>query len=184
MLRNTLTTWGSAAKTLHWGLALLVILQIALGLLAISWYRSPAKIELFVWHKSIGMLILALMLLRVLWRCVNPTPLLPATMPRLERHLAGASHLLLYLSLLALPLSGWVVSSASNIPFRLFWLWPLPAIVAPDKALEHAAETVHLTAVVVLCALLVLHIGAALRHHFVLRDNILRRMLPGNAARQ
>jgi cytochrome b561 len=179
MLRNTDLSWGAAAKLLHWSVAALVFAQIALGRAAVSWRLSPTKLDLFVLHKSIGVLILLLMIIRVAWRAVNTAPSLPADMRPMERRAAHASHLLLYLLLLVMPLTGWLVTSAANIPFRIFWLIPLPAIAGPDKALADAAARIHFVLFVLLSLLLAAHIGAALRHHFVKHDDVLKRMLPG-----
>lgn len=179
MMRNTAESWGTVARLLHWLVAVLVIVQIGLGWAAVAWRLSPLKLDLFVLHKSFGLVVLLLMLLRLLWRLAGPAPALPAGMSGLQRAAAGLSHLLLYLVLLALPLSGWVLSSAANIPFRVFWRLPLPALVAPDKAVETAAAAVHLGLVLALSALLLLHVGAALWHHFVRRDTVLTRMLTG-----
>ena len=179
MLRNTDLSWGAPAKLLHWAVAALVLAQIALGWAAVSWRLSPTKLDLFVWHKSTGMLILALMVVRVAWRLVNVAPSLPADMRPLERRGARASHLLLYLLLLALPVTGWIVNSAANIPFRMFWLIPVPAVVEPDEAVADAVARAHFLLFVVLSLLLALHIGAALRHHFLKRNDVLVRMLPG-----
>ncbi len=182
MLRNTDQSWGTPAKLLHWVVAVLVLAQICLGWAAVSWRLSPTKLDLFVWHKSIGMLILLLMLMRLVWRSVNVAPSLPAGMVPLERLAARLSHLLLYMLLFLMPLTGWIISSAANIPFRIFWLVPLPAIVQPDKVLADEVGRVHLALFIVLSLLLVVHIGAALRHHFVKRDDVLKRMLPGQAS--
>lgn len=179
MLRNTADSWGGLAKLLHWLLALLVFGQLALGWAAVLWRLSPLKLDLFVLHKSFGLVVLVLMLPRLLWRLLNPTPLLPAAMPRWQRHAARVSHGLLYLLLLLLPLSGWVLSSAADIPFRVFWLWPLPALVAPDEAVEDTAAALHFVLVVLLGLVLSAHVGAALWHHYRLRDEVLVRMLPG-----
>jgi cytochrome b561 len=179
MLRNTDLSWGAPAKLLHWAVAALVFAQIALGWAAVSWRLSPTKLDLFVWHKSTGMLILALMVVRVAWRLGNVAPSLPADMGPLERRGAHASHLLLYLLLVALPLTGWIVNSAANVPFRMFWLLPLPDIAAPDKAVADAAARAHYLLFVALSLLLAVHIGAALRHHFAKRNDVLVRMLPG-----
>lgn len=179
MLRNTEQAWGVPAKLLHWALAALVLVQICLGWVAVSWRLSPTKLDLFVWHKSIGLLILLLMLVRIAWRSVNVTPALPAAMAPLERGAARLSHVLLYVLLLVMPVTGWIINSAANIPFRIFWLIPLPAIVQPDKALADATARVHLALFIVLALLLVVHIGAALRHHFVKHNDVLTRMLPG-----
>jgi cytochrome b561 len=179
MLRNTDLSWGAAAKLLHWLVAALVFVQIALGLAAVNWRLSPTKLDLFVLHKSIGMLVLLLMVLRMAWRAVNTAPSPPTHMRPLERGAAHASHLLLYVLLLVIPLTGWLVTSAANIPFRIFWLLPLPAIAEPDKALADAAARMHFVLFVVLSLLLAAHIGAALRHHFLKHDDVLKRMLPG-----
>jgi len=178
MLRNDADSWGAPAKLFHWGMAALIAAQIALGLLAAAWRLSPTKIELFFWHKSTGMLILLLMALRLAWRLANPTPELPSGMPAWERAAARSSHALLYFLMVALPLTGWIVNSASNIPFRVFWTIPLPAIVAPDKAVADAFALVHRGLFVLLVLVLAAHIAAALRHHFVKRNAVLERMLP------
>ena len=179
MLRNASNSWGAPAKLFHWVMAALILAQIALGLMAANWRLSPTKIELFFWHKSTGMLILAFVGLRILWRLANPTPGLPADMAGWERAAARLSHLLLYALMIALPVTGWIVNSASNVPFRIFWLIPLPAIVAPDEPTADLVAWVHGGLAALLALVLVAHIGAALRHHFVKRDTVLGRMLPG-----
>lgn len=179
MLRNTVLSWGAPAKLLHWAVAALVFVQIPLGLAAVSWRLSPTKLDLFVWHKSTGMLILVLMVIRVVWRSANVAPSLPADMRPLERLAAHLSHLLLYLVLLLMPVTGWIVNSAANIPFRMFRLIPIPPIVEPNKTMADAAARVHLVLLVVLSLLLVVHIGAALQHHFLKRNDVLMRMLLG-----
>jgi cytochrome b561 len=178
MLRNTELSWGTPAKLLHWTVAALVFLQIALGWAAVTWRLSPTKLDLFVFHKSIGMLVLVLMVVRVAWRAVNNAPSLPADMGPLERRSAHASHLLLYVLLLFMPVTGWIVTSAANIPLRIFWMIPLPPVVEPDKPMADAAASIHLVLFVVLSLLLALHIAAALRHHFFRHDDVLARMLP------
>jgi len=181
-LRNTDRAWGSIARCFHWLVAALILGQFALGWIADSWRRSPVKVDLFVWHKSLGILVLALVLLRLVWRLFDRTPALPAAMPLWERHAAAASHAMLYLLMLALPLSGWVINSAANFPLKLFWLVPLPPIVPPGKAMQELAEAVHNGLFWGMVALLLLHVTAALRHHFVKRDAVLRRMLLGDVA--
>ena len=184
MLRNTDHSWGAPAKLLHWAVALLVLVQCALGWMAVSWRMSPAKLDLFVWHKSIGVMILLLMMARLVWRALNVSPLLPAHMSAVERFAAHFSHALLYVLLLLMPVTGWVINSAANIPFKIFWLMPLPALVLPDSALAEAAKRVHFGVFVVLVLVVLVHVGAALRHHFINRDTVLTRMLPkGGGAR-
>src|SRR5712691_862643 len=179
MLRNTADSWGAPAKWFHWVMAALILAQITLGVMAASWRLSPTKIELFFWHKSTGALILVLVVLRLVWRLANPAPALPSGTPAWERAAARSIHLLLYVLMIALPVTGWIVNSASNIPFRIFWLVPLPAIVAPDKSTADLVALVHRGLAALLALVLVAHIGAALRHHFVKRNTVLIRMLPG-----
>lgn len=184
MLRNSSDSWGAPARLLHWIMAALLLAQIALGWAAASWRVSPLKLDLFVWHKSTGLVILALALLRLLWRLVNPTPALPAGTPPWERRAARASHALLYGLMIGMPLTGWFLNSAANIPFRIFWQVPLPAIARPDEAAAELAARVHFSLFVLLAALLLVHVGAALRHHFAKRNDVLARMLTGAGARQ
>lgn len=171
-------SWNGVVKFLHWLVALLVFTQFALGWLAATWRLSPTKLDLFVWHKSIGMLVLVLVLLRLVWRLATPTPPLPAGMPAWERAAAHGSHVLLYVVMLGMPLSGWVVNSASGVPFKVFWRLPLPPITAVDRHVAEVASLVHFSLGLLLAAILLVHIGAALRHHFIQRDNVLTRMLP------
>lgn len=145
--------------------------------MAVSWHLSPTKLELFVWHKSIGLLVLVLVLVRSGWRLANRAPLPPPDTALWERRAARAVHALLYAVMLALPLSGWVINSAANVPLRVFGWFRLPAIVPPDEALAEAAEQVHFALFLALALLLVIHIGAALRHHLVKRNEVLVRML-------
>src|SRR5512136_1295175 len=143
MPRDDIDSWGAPAKLFHWVMAALIFSQIALGLAAVGWRISPTKLNLFVWHKSTGLLILALLALRLLWRFSHRAPALPGEMPLWERTGARLSHFLLYALMIALPLTGWVISSASNVPFKIFWAIPLPAITAPDKAVTDLFATIH-----------------------------------------
>ena len=175
MWRNSTEGWGALSKSLHWLIAVLIAVQVVLGGIASDLKLSPLKLDLFVWHKSIGMLVLLLVLLRLGWRLGQPVPR-PAEVSPLLRRLAALTHFLLYGLLLLIPLSGWVVNSAAGIPLKLFWLVPLPDITAADDALKESAAEVHEVAVALLLALLALHVAAALWHQFVRRDGILRRM--------
>jgi cytochrome b561 len=178
-LRNTDAGWGAPAKLLHWTVAILVFVQIPLGWAAVNWRLSPTKLDLYVWHKSLGMLILALMVVRIAWRMGNVAPTLPAGMPPMERAAARWNHLLLYLLLVLMPVTGWIINSAANVPFRIFWLIPLPALVDSNKALADATARVHFALFLALSLLLLIHVVAALRHHFLKRSDVLVRMLPG-----
>jgi cytochrome b561 len=178
LLRNSDEAWGSVARTLHWLVAAAILVQIPLGLAAVNWRLSPTKLDLFVLHKSLGLAILAVVAVRLAWRAVGTVPALPATMSVRERRAANASHALLYLAMLSVPISGWVASSAANVPFRWFWRVPVPVLAAPDEALAQLAGRVHLVLWIVLVVLVAVHVAAALWHHYVRRDDVLARMLP------
>jgi cytochrome b561 len=177
--KNTEYAWGAVAKAFHWLLAIVILGQLALGKVAEEASLSPLKLDLFVWHKSIGVTILVLVMLRITWRLRNPPPAPVPGDGRWETLLAKAGHTLLYVLMFAVPLSGWWVSDSSRIPFRAYWLVPMPDLIPADRAMQELAEDVHGTLIWILLAVVVVHIAAALRHHFWLRNETLRRMLPG-----
>jgi cytochrome b561 len=177
------SSWSATAKFLHWLVAVLIFLQFALGYLAKGWSLSPTKLDLFVWHKSTGIVILTLVLLRLLLRLGASAPALPEDTPAWERAAARSSQLLLYVFMISLPLSGWIINSAAGIPFKIFWWLELPPLGQADKQVATLTAYVHFWLGVVFAALVVVHISAALRHHFVKRDSVLRRMLPMGSMR-
>jgi cytochrome b561 len=181
-LRNSTQRWGTIAQFLHWSVALLVIGAACVGLLMDELPNSPDKIKVYALHKSVGITILALVVLRLLWRLIDRRPPLPPTMPRWQRALSSLTHGLLYLMLLVMPLSGWLYNSASNFALQWFWLFNLPALSGPDRELRHLAHDIHETGIYVLAVLFALHVAAALKHHFVDRDATLARMTPGLSA--
>ncbi len=177
-VRNTTTRWGAISKGLHWLVVLLVIGQFVLANLADGLPPGMAKLGMLARHKSVGLTVLALALLRLLWRISQPTPSLPPAMPVLQKRLAQGTHVLLYGLLLAMPLSGWLMSSAKNYPVSWFGLFQLPDLVAPSEGAYRGLHGAHeaLAGLLVLTALL--HLLGALKHHFLDRDDVLRRMLP------
>ena len=145
---------------------------------------APDTFALYQWHKSFGFLVLALAVLRLAWRFANPSPGLPDGMPAIERIAAHLGHAGLYALLLALPLSGWLMVSASpwGIPTVLFEVLPVPHLPVPEalggKAeAEAVLKELHEVLGFALLALVVLHVAAALKHHFINRDTVLRRMV-------
>lgn len=176
--RSDTTRWGSVAKFFHWTIALFVIGLLVGGLTMTDMKVSPDKFKLYALHKSFGITVLVLMLLRFAWRGVDPRPQDVAGMAPVVAFAAHAVHRLLYVALLAMPISGWVYNSASNFPLQWFGLVQLPAIVGPDKDLKELAHGVHEFLAWTLIALLLAHIAGALKHHFIDRDDTLRRMLP------
>lgn len=178
MLRNTLEKWGSVAKALHWLVVLLVIGQFALASIAEDLPLGMQKIALLARHKSLGITILALAAARVPWRLLNPTPAPPAHSKTWERRLAGSVHVGLYASLFLLPLSGWMMSSARNFPVSWFGLVTLPDLVGADPRRYELLHDVHEALATLLLAFAAAHVVGALRHHFLQKDDVLRRMLP------
>ena len=178
--------YNAIAVLLHWTIAALILVQIGLG-----WYmndvlpdHSPAQDRIQTLHISVGLSTLLLILVRVGWRLAKPPPPLPAGTPAWERLLAGASHLLFYLLMLALPLTGWALVSARHEPFGFWGLgWPaLPGLGFLEGRQHHDAretlQSVHTTFLIwIVWANLVLHVAGALKHQFDGRP-VLWRMLP------
>lgn len=178
MLRNSAKAWGFVAMGLHWLLAVLIVGQFVLGAVAADMSVSPFKLDLFVWHKSFGVTILLLVMLRLGWRLTNRAPGLPTSVPTHERQLARINHGLLYGLMIAVPLSGWIVSDTSRIPFRIFWSIPTPDLLPVNREVSELAAGVHETLVVLMIVLVAVHVLAAFRHHFVKHNDVLLRMLP------
>jgi len=178
MLRNTPSSYGSIAKLLHWSIVVLIITQLVLGISADDLPNGLRKLELLAWHKSFGMLILMLALVRLAWRYANPRPAPPADMPRWQRLAAVGTHRLLYALILLQPLTGWLMSSYKNYPVSFFGLFQWPDLVAPDAGMHELFEEVHEWLARLLVTVAIIHASAALYHHFGRRDDVLRRMLP------
>ncbi len=185
-LRNSETRFGLVAVSLHWLVALLFIVMLALGVtmtrLALT---DPLTFPLYQLHKSIGATIFMLVVARVGWRAANMQPPLPTSLKPYERLLARMTHLGLYAALVLMPFTGWVVVSASSlgIPTVLYGVLRLPHIgfiaASPDKAvIETIASWTHASIAAAAAALVALHIAAALWHHVIQRDDVLTRMLP------
>jgi cytochrome b561 len=177
-IRNTTRRWGAVAQLFHWLIVLGIVAQFTLATLFDDLPAGAKKLTLLSRHKSIGITILMLALLRLLWRRANPTPALPPALKPWERSLAKLTHVLLYVLLFAVPVSGWLMSSARGFPVSWFGLWQLPDLVPKDKPLYESLVTVHTALAWTLGVVAIVHLLAALKHHFVLKDDVLRRMLP------
>jgi cytochrome b561 len=177
-LRNTPARWGHVSQFLHWLIVALIIVQVTLGNIASDLPVGVKKLAMFARHKSVGITILGLAVLRLLWRWLNPTPALPTTLKPYERTLAGLTHFGLYLLLFAMPLTGWMMTSARGFPVSWFGFWQLPDFVPKNDTLYNVMKETHDTLALLLYAIVFVHVAAALKHHFLLKDNVLRRMLP------
>lgn len=182
-MRSTLIRtdrYTRVAIAFHWTIAALIVFNLWVGLARKSLPRDWQVMSL---HKAVGITVLALTLGRIAWRLAHPAPPLPATLKSWERFGANASHVLLYAFMLAMPVTGWLlVSGPERRPLAWFGLFDIPYLpVSP--ALAGFGRSAHELLGWGLIALVVVHVGAALRHHFLLRDNVLARMTPGVTAR-
>lgn len=176
--RNTSVRYGLVAQFLHWGIVVLLIVQVTLGKIADGLPIGLERLAMMARHKSFGITILGLAVVRLAWRWIDRPPP-PPPMPRWQDIAARLNHWALYALLFALPLSGWLMSSASNRPVSWFGLAQLPDFIAPDPALREWFHDLHHYFIWALYALVGLHVAAALKHQFLDRDSLLLRMLPG-----
>ncbi len=176
--RNTSMRYGLVAQFFHWLIVALIITQFVLAEIFEDMPLGLEKIAMIVRHKEIGMTVLLLAILRLIWRYFNTTPVLPDTLKTYERRLAHLTHTLLYLLIFAIPVSGWIMSSLAKIPVDYFGLFVFPDLVSPDKSLVDTSKVVHELLTKALLIVVGLHVIAALKHHFFLKDDVLKRMLP------
>ncbi|HEY9131556.1 MAG TPA: cytochrome b [Dyella sp.] len=176
-LRSTERQWGAVAKFFHWLMALVILGNGIFGL-CMDLASSPMqKIGWFALHKSIGLTVLALFLLRLMWRLADRRPR-DEPGPRWQHLAAHAVHGVLYVLILAMPLSGWWFNSLRGFPLQYFKQFNLPAIAEKNEELARTVLALHEYLFYILLLVLVAHVGAALKHHIFDNDNVLRRMLP------
>ena len=177
--KNTTNSFGFVAKGFHWTISFLIIAMLVFGFFLDDFPNTSQEFA-YNAHKTIGIIILALVILRLGWRWMNIQPGYSAKYPLFLRFLAHAAHYVIYLAIIAMPISGWVMSTASGkIPHFLGWFYfPMPGI-SLNESLAGQAFQVHNILAIVLIVLVSLHVLAALFHQFVLKDNVLKRMLPG-----
>lgn len=179
------TRYNRIAILLHWLLGAGLVGIFAVGFYMADLPFSPQKLKLYNWHKWAGVCLLALSLLRLVWRLANPPPAMPqaivSAMPRWQHIAHAATHHLLYVLFFAVPLLGWAYSSAAGFSIVLFGQFPLPDFVPADKALAALIKPWHQITAFTMAALVLLHIAGALKHQWIDRDGLVRRMLPGRA---
>jgi len=169
--------YDRAAIALHWITALLIVANLTLGLSMVGLPISPRKLHWYLWHKTIGLTVFLLTSVRLGWRVFHPPPP-QVPMPRWQQRATVLSHAALYALLFLIPLSGYLYSSATGVQVVWLGLVPLPNLVPKDKALGDALRIVHVALNSLLAATVVVHVAAALKHHYVDRDIVLARMLP------
>jgi cytochrome b561 len=179
MLRSGSNHWGSLAKFFHWTIVLLILVQGTIGLTMIALPKGAGVIPVYSFHKSLGLTILSLAVLRLAWRVVDARPAEPPGLPRWQAQGARAGHALLYVLLFALPLSGWWFDSLSGLrPLYFFGLFEVPHLVSPDKALKDIAGEVHEFLFWSLMTVAAGHAAFAAFHQLHHRNNVLGRMWP------
>lgn len=177
-IRNEAQRWGWVSLGIHWLTVVMVLCLCAVGLLMDELSNSPFKVQVYALHKSFGLTVLGLTVLRLLWRLAAGAPQPVPGTPRWQVLVAGITHGALYVILLAMPLSGWLFNSASGFPLKWFGQFPLPKLSGYDPAVKAFAHDLHETLFLVLAAIVTAHALAALKHHYLDRDRTLVRMLP------
>jgi cytochrome b561 len=177
-IRNNSQTWGSLSIGLHW-LTFVLILSLAMvGLIMTELSNGPLKIQVYSLHKSFGLTVLALTFIRLLWRLFSTTPEIAVNTPTWQKWTAKLTHALLYVLLFSMPISGWIYNSAAGFPLKYFGLFKLPKLSGYDPELKQLAGDAHETFFYILALLMLMHAAAALKHHYLDKDNTLTRMLP------
>lgn len=172
------TRYTYPAIALHWLMACLIVAVYFMGLSIDDFPVGPDRIVFVTWHKWLGVTIALLWFIRVSVRLRNQPPALPASSPAWQNQLANLTHIALYLLMIAIPVSGWLMSSAKGYTTTFFGLFDLPNLLEKDKPLAHTLKEAHELLANTLMILVVAHIGAALKHQFVDKDNLLERMRP------
>ena len=171
-------SFGSLAKLFHWVMAVLIIGVLLVGLSLEEFENTPDFRTIITYHKEFGILVIALAVLRLGWKVLDISPSLPDTMSDKAKKAAKLGHCALYFLMFALPISGLMASSAAGYPVSMFGWFDLPMLLEQNKELSHDIKEFHELMANALIGLLVLHIGAALVHHFYYKDDILKKMLP------
>lgn len=198
-LRNTAESWGWLARLFHWGMAVLIIAMIGIGLYAANAFGTDfdqlmARKDLTQLHKSLGFTVFALACLRLIWRALNPTPDPPEGAQEIEKLIARGGHIALYVLMIAVPVTGWLMASSSplndegaypeRIPNMVFGLFEMPdPYEVGDRETTRFWGSVHFWSGIGLAALLTVHALAAMWHHFVRGDSVMTRMLLGRKRR-
>lgn len=172
------TEYGTVSKFLHWLTAAGILCVVPLGIAMVNAQPGPTQNQLYDLHRSFGALILAVTGMRLLWRLFAPPPALVDGLPRWQEWVARGTHHVLYILLFAVPLLGWAGTSAFRAPIFVFGLFELPPIVPQNRELSEVLLGMHKVFASALCVILLVHIAAALHHHFVRKDATLQRILP------
>ncbi|MBF0470449.1 MAG: cytochrome b [Gammaproteobacteria bacterium] len=179
MLKNTDNTYGVVAKGFHWILFLMLSFTIAAGNFLESMPKGAEKLQAAGMHKSFGAVLMMLIMLRLLWRLINVTPKLPNGTTPVQALLAKGMHWALYALMFAQPLSGMLMSQAAGYPVSFFALFEFPVFLDKSQGLAEFFRAMHGTVWILLVVAVIGHVGAALHHHFIKKDNVLKQMTVG-----
>lgn len=171
--------YSTVSVALHWLIALLIIAAFSLGWVMTDMKISPTKLQYYSYHKWIGVTVLALVALRLLNRLLSTAPAYPAHMSVWQQKAASFTHLLLYILMFAVPLSGYFYTCAAGYPVVYLGLFELPSVIAPNPEIKHSLKELHEILTYGMAGLVFMHIAAALKHQFIDKDGLLRRMMPG-----
>lgn len=169
--------YSTFAIILHWTIALGIFICFPLGLYMADLKLSPTKLQLISYHKWLGVTIFGLLVIRILWRLTHTPPSLPGQMPKWQVAAAHLTHMALYLLMIAIPVSGWLMSSAKGFTTVYFGILPLPDLLDKSKELAETLEIVHESLNYFLLGLVTLHIVGAIKHQWIDKDNLINRML-------
>jgi cytochrome b561 len=170
--------YTATAQVLHGLAALLIFCGLGLGLFMTGLEFSPAKFRYYAWHKWIGITVFLIAAIRLAWRAAHPAPPLPAGMPKWQVRASHVAHAMLYALMLAIPVSGWIYSSATGVSVVYLGLFPLPDLLPKDREIAKVLLVVHQALNSLLAAVVIVHIAAAFKHQFIDRDELMARMFP------
>jgi cytochrome b561 len=172
------TRYTATAIALHWLTVVLLVASVCLGVYMVGLKLSPLKLRLYSWHKWVGVTIFLVIAVRLIWRASHIPPPPTTASSKWQQAAAVVNHWLLYVLLICIPISGWLMSSAYGVPVVYFGVLRLPDLLQKNKELADALKTLHETLAFTMLALVAVHAVAALKHHLVDRDDVLHRMLP------
>jgi len=170
-------TYSTTARVLHWTTAALVLVMIPIGLIMANFSLGPTGDVLYDIHRSIGATLIPVVLVRLAYRLAHPPPPLPDDIPAVQQLAAHLTHWMLYMLLIVQAFVGWIATSAYRAPINVFWLFELPPIWPVDQPYSEKMFALHRGLGIALALLICMHIGAALFHHFVRKDDVLMRMV-------
>ena len=177
-LRNTTQSYGSVMKFLHWLVATCIVIMLLIGFFYTSFGSQTTQITLIKFHKSLGLIILVLVILQLGWRLVNPCPQLPDSVPSWQQKCAYWAHILIYILIICMPISGWIMSVAAGYTPSLFCLFDAHLPIPNNHTLASVTHRIHVILPFAIIGLIILHTLAALKHHYIDKDDVLKKMLP------